>query len=62
LGLRSTPLVSPARTYAPSVLRQAENLVGRDGYADVADDLRRRLLARMSAAGEKEPTIDSAWG
>jgi arylsulfatase A-like enzyme len=40
---------------------EQDNLVGCDGYADVADDLRRRLIARISAAGEKEPTIESAW-
>ncbi|GAA4690450.1 sulfatase [Phytohabitans rumicis] len=33
------------------------NLAGRPEYADVAADLRRRLIARMVAAGEPAPVI-----
>ncbi len=33
------------------------NLVGRPRYADVAEQLRARLIARMVAAGEQAPTI-----
>ena len=36
------------------------NLAGRTQYRDVADRLRQRLIARMVAAGEPEPTIEPA--
>ena len=36
------------------------NLIGRREYADVAADLRRRLIQRILAAGEAEPTIQPA--
>jgi hypothetical protein len=31
-----------------------------DAFRPVADDLRRRLIARMVAAGEAEPVIENA--
>lgn len=40
---------------------EQENLIGRDGYAEIAEQLRSRIKARMVAAGEDEPTIESAW-
>ena len=39
---------------------ELDNLVGIEAYRAVADDLRRRLLARMVAAGEPEPVIEAA--
>jgi arylsulfatase A-like enzyme len=36
------------------------NLAGVDAFRPVADDLRRRLIARMVAAGEAEPVIENA--
>ena len=39
---------------------ELENVVGVDAFRSVADDLRRRLIARMVAAGEAEPVIEDA--
>jgi hypothetical protein len=36
------------------------NLIGRRGYADVAEGLRKRLIRRIIAAGEDEPVIQPA--
>ncbi|MGC9455112.1 MAG: sulfatase-like hydrolase/transferase [Phycisphaerae bacterium] len=37
------------------------NLVGCEGYAEIAENLRGRLAERMISAGEVKPIIDSAW-
>ena len=39
---------------------ELDNLVGIDAFRAVADDLRRRLIARMVAAGEAAPVIEDA--
>jgi arylsulfatase A-like enzyme len=39
---------------------ELENVVGVDAFRSIADDLRRRLIARMVAAGEAEPVIEDA--
>ncbi len=39
---------------------ELENLAGIDAFRALADDLRRRLIARMVAAGEAAPTIEDA--
>jgi arylsulfatase A-like enzyme len=39
---------------------ELDNLAGIDAFRPVADDLRRRLIARMVAAGESEPVIEDA--
>jgi arylsulfatase A-like enzyme len=39
---------------------ELQNLVGQEALAEVAADLRRRLIARMVAAGEAAPTIEPA--
>ena len=39
---------------------EAVNLVGRDDTRAVADELRTRLIDRMIAAGEPQPTIEPA--
>jgi len=40
---------------------ERDNLIGRDGFADVASELRERLVGRIVAAGESRPQIRSAW-
>ncbi len=39
---------------------ELENLAGIDAFRAIADDLRRRLIARMVAAGEAAPAIEDA--
>ncbi len=39
---------------------ELENLAGVDAFRSVADDLRKRLVARMVAAGEAAPMIEPA--
>ncbi|HEY9076704.1 MAG TPA: sulfatase-like hydrolase/transferase [Anaerolineaceae bacterium] len=39
---------------------ELNNLIGRGAFREVADHLKKRLIARMIAAGEAEPEIDSA--
>jgi arylsulfatase A-like enzyme len=39
---------------------ELENVVGIDAFRGIADDLKRRLIARMVAAGEPEPQIEDA--
>ncbi len=36
---------------------ELDNLIGNDAFRDVADDLRKRLVARMVRAGESAPDI-----
>jgi arylsulfatase A-like enzyme len=40
---------------------QLVNLAGRAPYQDVAQDLRKRLLARMREAGDPPATIEANW-
>lgn len=40
---------------------QHVNLAGRAPYKDVAQDLRKRLLARMREAGDPAATIEASW-
>src|SRR5690606_33352814 len=39
---------------------ELQNLIGQEALADVAAELRERLIARMVAAGEPAPTITPA--
>ena len=39
---------------------ELQNILGRDAYADVTAELRKRLIAEMVKAGEAEPTITPA--
>jgi len=39
---------------------ELDNLAGVEAFRAVADDLRRRLIARMAAVGEAQPVIDPA--
>jgi arylsulfatase A-like enzyme len=39
---------------------ELDNLAGIDAFRPIADDLRRRLIARMVAAGEAPPVIEDA--
>lgn len=39
---------------------ELDNLVGVEAFRSITDDLRRRLVARMVAAGETEPVIEAA--
>lgn len=40
---------------------ERNNLVGQNGYEQIAAELRERLKARMVAAGETLPVIESKW-
>jgi len=40
---------------------QAVNLAGRAGYEQIAQDLRKRLLARMQEAGDSPAAIEPSW-
>lgn len=68
IGEDGQPLIArAAETYTEDCLYdlladpwELTNLIDNDAYADVTDDLRARLIKRMSEAGEKTPQIIEA--
>lgn len=67
-GADGAPLVAPAAdTYTEDCLYdlladpwELTNLIGAPAYTAVTSELRARLLERMTAIGEKRPTIIAA--